>query len=110
MQRRLSGDSTRSFPYTAAPVIYYPPSSADVAEKVAEAGERSQLARNVSAVQRKGYTSDEELEELDSPLTSIIDKLPSSPTITANGNGKQEHTSYAGTNARYELLREVWSM
>ncbi|XP_062166427.1 uncharacterized protein LOC133872823 isoform X2 [Alnus glutinosa] len=110
VQRRLSGDSTRSFPYTAAPVIYYPPSSADVAEKVAEAGERSPLARNMSVVQRKGYTSDEELEELDSPLTSIIDKLPSSPTITTNGNGKQEHTSYAGTNARYELLREVWSM
>jgi len=111
VQRRLSGDSTRSFPHTAAPVIYHPPSSSDVAEKVAEAGERSPLPRNVSVVQRKGYTSDEELEELDSPLTSIIDKLPSSPTITANGNGKQGHTSsYAGTNARYELLREVWSM
>ncbi|XP_059462526.1 uncharacterized protein LOC132191503 isoform X1 [Corylus avellana] len=110
VQRRLSGDSTRSFPHTAAPVIYYPPSSADVAEKVAEAGERSPLARNVSVVQRKGYTSDEELEELNSPLTSIIDKLPPSPTTTANGNGRQGNTSYASTNARYELLREVWSM
>lgn len=108
---RLSGDAARNFPYTAAPVLYSPPSSADVAEKVAEAGTKSQFSRNVSAVQRKGYTSDEELEELDSPLTSIIERLPSSSAIImANGNGK--HKEYAGNsiaNARYELLREVWS-
>ncbi|KAF9664701.1 hypothetical protein SADUNF_Sadunf16G0045600 [Salix dunnii] len=108
---RLSGNDARNFPYTAAPVVYTPPSSADVAEKVAEAGTKSQLSRNVSAVQRKGYTSDEELEELDSPLTSIIGKLSSSPAIMANGNGK--HKEYAAgdsiANARYELLREVWS-
>lgn len=114
VERRLSGDFVRNFPYTAAPVLYTLPSSADVAEKVAEAGSRSQLSRNVSVVQRKGYTSDEELEELDSPLTTIIEKLPSSPTILANGNGNgngkhKEHTGYAFTNARYELLLEVWS-
>ncbi|KAJ6749754.1 hypothetical protein OIU85_000393 [Salix viminalis] len=108
---RLSRYDARNFPYTAAPVVYTPPSSADVAEKVAEAGTQSQLSRNVSAVQRKGYTSDEELEELDSPLTSIIGKLPASPAMMANGNGK--HKEYAAgdsiANARYELLREVWS-
>ncbi|CAN6716644.1 unnamed protein product [Malus baccata var. baccata] len=111
VERRLSGESARSFPYTAAPVVYTPPSSADVAEKVSEAGGSSQLERKVSAVQRKGYTSDEELEELDSPLSSIIDKLPSTPTIIANGNGsgKHEYAGHACTNARYELLREVWS-
>ncbi|XVE96025.1 hypothetical protein REPUB_Repub02eG0186000 [Reevesia pubescens] len=110
VERRLSGEA-RSFPYSAAPVIYTPPSSTNVAEKVAEAGRKSQLSRNASVVQRKGYTSDEELEELNSPLTSIIDKLPLSPTIVANGrvNGKHENESYGGVNARYELLREVWS-
>uniref|UniRef100_A0A6N2N8Y8 Dilute domain-containing protein n=2 Tax=Salix viminalis TaxID=40686 RepID=A0A6N2N8Y8_SALVM len=35
---RLSRYDARNFPYTAAPVVYTPPSSADVAEKVAEAG------------------------------------------------------------------------
>lgn len=112
MEWRLSRDDARNFPYTAAPVVYTPPSSADVAEKVAEAGAQSQLSRNVSAVQRKGYTSDEELEELDSPLTSIIGKLPASPAIMANGNGKHKECAAAGdsiANARYELLREVWS-
>ncbi|OMO57361.1 hypothetical protein CCACVL1_25810 [Corchorus capsularis] len=111
VERRISGDTARSFPYAAAPVVYTPPSSADVGEKVAEAGGKLQLSRNASAVQRKGYKSDEELEELDCPLTSIIDKMPLSPTIVANGrvNGKQEHEGYGAVNARYELLREVWS-
>ncbi|XVF56075.1 hypothetical protein PTKIN_Ptkin06aG0087600 [Pterospermum kingtungense] len=110
VERRISGESARSFPYTAAPVVYTPPSSADVAEKVAEAGWKSQLSRNASVVQRKGYTSDEELEELNSPLTSIIEKLPLSPTIVGNGrvNGKHELEGYGGENTRYELLREYW--
>ncbi|KAB2631380.1 hypothetical protein D8674_008899 [Pyrus ussuriensis x Pyrus communis] len=110
-ERRLSGESVRSFPYTAAPVVYNPPSSANVTEKVSEAGGSSQLERNHSSIQRKGYTSDEGPEELDSPLSSIIYKLPSSPTVIANGNGngKHEHTGHACTKARHELLREMWS-
>ncbi|KAH7519023.1 hypothetical protein JRO89_XSUnG0151300 [Xanthoceras sorbifolium] len=113
VERRISGDLARSFPYSAAPVVYNPPSTCDVAEKVAEAGGRCQLLRNVSVIQRKGYTSDEELEELDSPLTSIIQKLPlSSPIIASeNGNGKnKDDADNTGTNARYDLLREVWSL
>ncbi|XP_027350093.1 uncharacterized protein LOC113861464 isoform X2 [Abrus precatorius] len=111
VERRLSAESIRSFPYVAAPVVYTPPSSANVAEKVAEAGGKSHLGRNVSAVQRRGYTSDEELEELDSPLTSIVDKMPSSPTISDNGKGNhKEQGNPPITNARYQLLREVWSM
>ncbi|XP_050381658.1 uncharacterized protein LOC126798677 [Argentina anserina] len=111
VERRLSGESSRIFPYTAAPVVYNPPSSVDVPEKVAEAGERSPMERSVSAIQRKGYTSDEELEELDSPLIAIVDNLPSSPTFIANGNGngKHEETGHSCMNARYDLLREVWS-
>lgn len=110
-ERRLSGDSTSSFPYPATPVVYAPPSAADVAEKVAEAGGKSQLMRNVSVVQKKGYTSDEELEELDCPLTSIIEKMPPSPSVARNGNGNhsEEETGHTCLNARYELLREVWS-
>ncbi|XP_057721074.1 uncharacterized protein LOC130935378 isoform X1 [Arachis stenosperma] len=107
-ERKLSPESARSFPYAAAPVFYVPPSSANVAEKVAEAGGKSHLERNASAVQKRGYTSDEELEELDSPLTSIIDKMPSSPTVTANGEGHHNEQGSI-TNVRYQLLREVWS-
>lgn len=114
MERKLSGESS-GFPFTAAPVVYVPPATADVAEKVAEVAGKSELARNASVVQRKGYTSDEELEELDSPLTSIIDKMIPSPTVVANGNGNGNgthsgQTACNGVNIRYDLLREVWSL
>ncbi|XP_042496205.1 uncharacterized protein LOC122075300 [Macadamia integrifolia] len=113
VEGRLSnGESVSSFPCTAAPVVYFPPSLFDIMEKIGDVGGKSQLERNVSMVQRKGYTSDEELDELDSPLTSYIDKMPPSPTI-GNGNGNGNHkqdTSYRGGQVRYELLREVWSV
>ncbi|KAH7854766.1 hypothetical protein Vadar_017553 [Vaccinium darrowii] len=111
IERRISGETASSFPYSASPVVYTPPSLANLAEKVAEEEGKSQLTRNASAIQRKGYTSDEELEELESPLTSIheVDKSPTSLSIVANGNGKhKDRTNCNGGNARYGLLREVW--
>ncbi|XP_022967725.1 uncharacterized protein LOC111467165 [Cucurbita maxima] len=109
VERRVSGYSGRNFPYIAAPVVYVSPSTSDVAEKVAEAGGKSLLERNISSIQRKGYTSDEELEELDSPLSSIVDKPTTlSPTYNADGNGcHEDDTTF---NMRYKLLREVWSV
>lgn len=107
MERRLSGP-TSSFPYPAAPTTYTPPSSSDVAEKVAEVGGIMHLSRSSSAVQRKGYTSDEELDELESCLTSVVDKLPSSPTAVLSGKGSDREVGYDGANTRYDLLREVW--
>lgn len=109
MERRQSdGELIDSFPISAAPVVYCPPSLADVAMRVADAGEQAQLGRNVSIVQRKGYTSDEELDDLESPLTSILDKMPPMPT-TENGRGK-EPVRDSGVSVRYELLRQVWSV
>ncbi|KAF5725507.1 hypothetical protein HS088_TW23G00230 [Tripterygium wilfordii] len=111
VERRFSGESSRSFPYAAASVVYHPPSSDDVAEKVADAGGSSRLSRNASIVKKKGYTSDEELDEIECPLASIIDKLPPSPTMLANGSGiskDKEHADYACKNSRFELLKEVW--
>lgn len=106
--RRLSrGNSSRSFPYPAAPVVYTPPVAMDVAEKVAEVEGKSHLSRSASSIQRKGYTSDEELEEIDSPLACIIDKRPSSAASAQNGNGYGKSNSI-GSNTRYGLLREVW--
>ncbi|KAL8489667.1 hypothetical protein ACS0TY_025534 [Phlomoides rotata] len=102
IERRLSG-TTSSFPYTAAPTTYTPPSSSDVAEKVAEVGGILHLSRSASAVQRKGYTSDEELDELECCVASVVDKLPSSPTAVVSGE-----VGCNGANARYDLLREVW--
>ncbi|KAJ4970482.1 hypothetical protein NE237_003581 [Protea cynaroides] len=113
VERRLSvAESVSSFPCTAAPIVYTPPSF-DTAEKVGDIGRKSQLERNMSMVQRKGYTSDDELDEFEFPLASIIDKMPPSPIMrNGNGNGNGKHkldTDYSGGPMRYELLREVWS-
>ncbi|XP_057783646.1 uncharacterized protein LOC131001303 [Salvia miltiorrhiza] len=110
IERRISGESTTNFPYTAAPTVYTPPSSSDVAEKVAEAGASSQFYRSASSVQRKGYTSDEELDEMESCLSSVVDTLPPSPTaVRRNGRGGGGEVGDGdGANARYDLLREVW--
>ncbi|KAF8087455.1 hypothetical protein N665_0585s0033 [Sinapis alba] len=85
--------SEESFPYAASSVSYIPPSTMNVGEEVAELAEK--MSRNVSMIQRRGYTSDEELEELNSPLTSIVDK-------------SSDVTDSPTTNERYKLLRQVW--
>ncbi|RID61103.1 hypothetical protein BRARA_E00277 [Brassica rapa] len=82
-----------SFPYAASSVSYTPPSTMNVGEKVAELA--GKMSRNVSMIQSRGYTSDEELEELDSPLTSIVDK-------------SSDVTDSFTSNERYKLLRQVW--
>ncbi|CAA0812722.1 Unknown protein [Striga hermonthica] len=105
MEHRLSGDSPISFPFPAAPVVYTAPFPSDISEKVAEADDNPRLSRNQSAVQRKGYTSDDELDELESCLGSVINKPPQSP-IAAVSEGREAKTGWA--NARYDLLREVW--
>ncbi|XP_008804456.1 uncharacterized protein LOC103717740 isoform X1 [Phoenix dactylifera] len=107
LERRLSDkDLASSFPRAAAPVVYSPPSPADVAEKVGDASGKAELDRKASMVQRKGYTSDEELYHLDSPLASIIDKTPPVSPILRDGTQKESKQA----NARYKLLREVWSV
>ncbi|CAG7873770.1 unnamed protein product [Brassica rapa] len=91
-----NGDETlpeESFPYAASSVSYTPPSTMNVGEKVAELA--GKMSRNVSMIQSRGYTSDEELEELDSPLTSIVDK-------------SSDVTDSFTSNERYKLLRQVW--
>lgn len=94
-------------PCTAEPVNYRPPSPADVAEKAADAGGGPPpLGRSPSIIQRRGYTSDEDLEDLDSPLTSIIDRRQP-PAAAGNGNGTLREA--ARSNLRFKLLLEVWS-
>lgn len=105
-RRQADKDLLSSFPCSAAPVVYCSPSPADVAEKVADVGDQVELGRNASIVQRRGYTSDEELDELECPLTCIIDKMP--PTPTSQSGGHEEAVCYGSGSARYELLRKVW--
>ena len=88
-------------------ILYQPPSASLIGCILGNDGSRAHLSRSGSSILKKSNTSDDELDELDSPLTLIID---SCQPVTAStkpvwalkdvGNGN--------TSIRYQLLREVW--
>lgn len=107
IERRQPDDEhqNNNFPCTASPVAYSYPSLTDLAEKAAEFDNKSSsLQRKTSIVQRKGYTSDEDFDDLDDPFASIIDRTPVSPVMP--GDNKTLQNSFS--SVRYKLLREVW--
>lgn len=100
-------DTMTSFPCTAAPIVYAPPSAASIASTIGEVGNQFHLRRSNSSLLRKSNTSDDELEELNSPLSSIIsDGFRSSP-VPMKSNWKSKENG-SPEDVRYQLLREVW--
>jgi hypothetical protein len=95
-----------NFPCTAAPIVYSPPPVTCVASIIGEIGSKSQLRRNKSAVVRKSYTSDDELNELKSPLSSIFFGDSSYSVVTKLNSKSREIRSESPV--RYDLLRDVW--
>ncbi|EHA8587860.1 Myosin-H heavy chain [Cocos nucifera] len=91
----------RNAPCNASPIIYSPPSVASVESIIGDVQSAPLLRRSGSSVVRKCHTSDDELDELDSPLASILIDNLTAPTT------KPKEHSYANT-VRYQLLREVW--
>lgn len=93
-----------NFPCTAAPPAYAPPSPISVADIIGEVGNKSQLSRCGSSMLRKSNTSDDELEEIKSPLALIF-----TDTRASQIKIKPGRVSKGDDNAvRYELLRNVW--
>ncbi|XP_058759585.1 uncharacterized protein LOC131632881 [Vicia villosa] len=97
-----------NFTCSAAPISYSPPNVTSVASILGEIGSKSQLRRNKSSVVRKSYTSDDELNELKSPLSSILFyDSSSSPEVLAKSNLKSKAIC-SESPVRYDLLRDVW--
>lgn len=93
-------ESVSTVPFTASPTTYLPPSVRSIKTFLGETGNQS-LQRSGSSVLKKSYTSDDELDELDSPLSSIVvDRFRGSPNL-AKGKGDRKVV-------RYQLLRQVW--
>ncbi|XP_051114624.1 uncharacterized protein LOC127240164 [Andrographis paniculata] len=93
-----------NFPCGAAPIVYKPPAAVAVAAilQLGEFGGQSDqvvLRRSRSSVLKKSQTSDDELEELDSPLNSII---------RGKASVENDNRSSGNTALRYKLLRDVW--
>ncbi|KAK4377011.1 hypothetical protein RND71_003307 [Anisodus tanguticus] len=99
-------ESVSTVPFTASPTTYLPPPVRSIKTFLGETGNQS-LQRSGSSVLKKSYTSDDELDELESPLTSIVaDRFRSSPNLAkinliAKGKGDWKVV-------RYQLLRQVW--
>ncbi|KAI0519563.1 hypothetical protein KFK09_007014 [Dendrobium nobile] len=107
IEERLSDNEhqNNNFPFAASPVAYSHPTLADLALKVAEFDAKSSnLQRKTSMAQRKGYTSDEDFDDLDDPLASIIERTP--PVSPAISGDKAMQNSLS--SVRYKLLRDVW--
>nr|GEW47270.1 hypothetical protein [Tanacetum cinerariifolium] len=100
-------DCITSLPCRAAPILYQPPSASLIGCILGNDGSRAHLSRSGSSILKKSNTSDDELDELDSPLTLIIDSCQPVAASTKPvwalkdvGNGN--------SSIRYQLLREVW--
>lgn len=100
-------ECVNSFPCIAATIAYSPPAATSIASIVGEMGNKSQLRRNKSSVVRKSHTSDDELDELMSPLSSIFFSASSSPKVSTNSSLKLKEIRNQSP-VRYELLRDVW--
>lgn len=101
-------ESVTSLPCIAAPIMYSPPSAASLQGTIGELGNQFKLRRSGSSLLKKSHTSDDELNDLDSPLTSILgnDFQDSSTPTKPNRVWKENGTRNA---VRYQLLREVWT-
>ncbi|CAN0925299.1 hypothetical protein LINGRAHAP2_LOCUS34675 [Linum grandiflorum] len=86
-------------PCVAASPVYIPPSSSSVAGTIGVYRTESQLGKSRSSVLRKSYTSDDELDELKSPLASIFpDSTPGAWKMKEEGQNP----------IRYDLLKDIW--
>ncbi|KAK7311370.1 hypothetical protein RJT34_09476 [Clitoria ternatea] len=93
-------ESINNFPCNAAPIEYLAPPVTTIASLTGEIGSESHLRRSRSSVVRKSYTSDDELDELHHPLSSIFITGSSTPVSTKPNCNE--------SSVRYELLRDVW--
>ncbi|OIS98180.1 PREDICTED: uncharacterized protein LOC109233444 [Nicotiana attenuata] len=97
-------DSVMSYPCTAAPIAYKPPSTASVDGLLGDISSHSKLRRSGSSVLKKSYTSDDELDQMDMNFI-ISEGIEISPLAKSSGILKG---NVDGNAVRYQLLREVW--
>uniref|UniRef100_A0A0E0FAN3 C2 NT-type domain-containing protein n=1 Tax=Oryza meridionalis TaxID=40149 RepID=A0A0E0FAN3_9ORYZ len=86
----------RAVPCSASPILYPYPASGAILSMIGDP------RKSGSAILRKSNTSDDELDELSSPLT-FISKASSNPLAKLKQIGNPN-------SARYRLLHEVWKL
>ncbi|KAM3286162.1 hypothetical protein P3S67_024961 [Capsicum chacoense] len=94
----VPGEHHTSFPCTSTWTVYTPPPALSLTTFIEKVG--NQVPKSTgSSVLKKTYTSDVELDELDSPFTSFLaDSFKDYPNLAKP----------ARNVVRYQLLREAW--
>ncbi|KAL1225301.1 hypothetical protein V5N11_003844 [Cardamine amara subsp. amara] len=90
------------FPCAASPTVYLMPSTDSIKRFIGELNNPS-LSETGSSVYKKQYTSDDELEDLDTSINSIFSApgTTNSSEWMPKGYGRRKIV-------RYQLLREIW--
>ncbi|CAN4082975.1 unnamed protein product [Withania somnifera] len=92
------GEYDTRFPCTATWTVYTPPPALSLTTFIEKVGNQAPKSTG-SSVLKKTYTSDVELDELDSPFTSFLaDSFKDYPNLAKP----------ARNVVRYKLLREAW--
>ncbi|CAN7124239.1 unnamed protein product [Brassica rapa subsp. narinosa] len=89
------------FPCAASPTVYLMPSTESIRRFIEELNNPS-LSETGSSVYKKQYTSDDELDDLDTSINSII----SAPGTTSSSEWMPKGYGSRKT-VRYQLLREI---
>lgn len=115
-RKQETDDSATTFKIASAPSVFYcrPPSNL-VKHWIGDAaGTNSQMGRSNSSILRKGHTSDDEIDELESSISwLLVNTMGFSGSHGDNDDIKREPANspkdVGGTNRRFMLLREVWN-
>ncbi|CAN8267754.1 unnamed protein product [Cochlearia groenlandica] len=92
-----------SFPCAASPTVYLMPSADTIKRFIGDLNNPS-LSETGSSVYKKQYTSDDELDDLDTSINSII----SAPGTTTSSSEWMSKGYGTRKTVRYQLLREIW--
>lgn len=90
------------FPSAASPTVYLMPSTDSIKRFIGELNNPS-ISETGSSVFKKQYTSDDELDDLDTSINSIF----SAPGTTNSSEWMPKGYGRRKT-VRYQLLREIW--
>ena len=85
------------------PVMYSRPRSSMVKPWIGDAVSVNDLFNRSNSVLRKGHTSDDEIDELESPMSWLLENTHST-RITGKNSGTIKEV---GSCSRFRLLREV---
>ncbi|KAI5074672.1 hypothetical protein GOP47_0010633 [Adiantum capillus-veneris] len=106
-------DSVTTFRMAFSPsIVYNPPQSNMVRHWIGDVSTNNRLNRTTSSILRKGHTSDDEIDELESPISWLWDNTMGSSRYNRRDNGKGgaiNSPKDGGENRRFMLLREVWN-